>query len=395
MFKRIIVMVICLLAATVYAADEDSQTKRIVHEEITAFMQQNQIPGVAVELYVDGKPQSYYFGVADSKQKKEVTGRTIFELGSITKLFTCLLLAEEVDSATMQLDDSITKYLSQLPSEYEDITLLNLATHTAGLPFNAPSTVANNKELMKYLQKNIPEDSADSEWNYSNLGMRMLGMVLEKIEKKELNELYIKKILNRLRMQPIGLRVSRNYQPYYAQGYDADGQPVKSMSVTDATGAGGMKATASDMQRFLSAAIGLPGTPERLLYPIRMAQSPYVITPDFMQGLGWEVHSLADDAAITDLLASIDTDMLEEREISDINDKPVFDENDLIDKTGATDGFRSYIALIPAKKTGIVILANKKVDGEAIVGTARTILFKLNHLVAPVVSALPTTSDVR
>lgn len=374
-----IIIIASLLALNVYAAPKQNQTKEIVAKEIESFMREYDVPGVAVELYVDGKPYAYYFGMADKKRKKPVVSKTIFELGSLTKLYTTFLLADAVDSAKLQLNDSITAFLPQLPAAYQDITFLNLATHTAGLPVNAPESIDTDKKLVPYLQEWAPETAVGTERLYSNLGIRVLGLAIEKVEKKDLNTLYIQKIFNRLQMQPLGLRVPKSYRPYYAQGYNADGNSVPALQDAFSTAAGGAKATASDMQHFLAAAIGLQGTPDRLLYPIRLTQAPYVVLPDFNQGLGWDVHSITEDN-IPDLLAVTDENYLNEQKIISIDDKPIFNKNDLIDKTGATDGFRSYIAVIPGEKSGIVILANKNVLGKPIVLAGRAILFKLNHI---------------
>ena len=351
-----------------------------IKQTITNYMQKNNIPGVAVELYIDGKPFSYYFGYANYDKKTPMSKHTIFEVGSISKVMTSLLLAQEVDAAKMQLDDSITKFMPQLPDTYEDITLKNLATHTSGLPFNLPPSVTTQALLEKYLQKWKPPYEAEDEWQYSNVGIGMLGYSLEAITHKHFNQLYLTNIAKPLGMQPIGLFVPHRYQQYVAQGYNQEEQPVKPLQMKLFYSAGGIKVSAHDMQLFLRAAIGLPGTPERIFYPMRMTQVAYVELSDNMQGLGWEVNSITYDR-IDHLLKPRPID-LKPIEITEIFDHPVFDGNLLIDKTGMTDGFRSYIALIPNKKSGIVILTNKRATDAAIVKVGREILFKLAKMEA-------------
>jgi len=377
--KVIITGLLLILSVSSQAKQPIDPHEKIVRQEINAFMQKNAIPGVAVEMYINGEPHSYYFGYAKPTKKVPITKNTIFELGSISKIMTSLLLAQEIDAAKMQLDDSVTKFLPTLPKKFAEITLQDLATHTAGLPVNPPAFVATQASLQKYLQTLNPTLIEDK-WIYSNIGMGLLGEALVNATHKNANQLYRQKILAQLKMQPIAFEVPSKLKRYYAQGYDKTGQAASPVHLTALASAFGIKASAEDMQHFLRAAIGLPGTPDRIFYPMRMTQSAYVVLPNQMQGLGWLIHPINSDEKI-DALLDEPAMNFKPVSIASIYDKPIFHGDVLIDKTGATDGFRSYIALIPNKKSGIVILANKQMDGNAIANTGREILFKLTNLV--------------
>lgn len=368
--KRTIILLISIIVFNVHAATLPSDTQAIIDDIIAPYMQKNQIPGVAVELYLDGKAYSYFYGFANREKKIPVTSHTIFEIGSISKVITSLILAQEIDDAKMQLDDSVTKFILTLDENYEDITLKNLATHTSGLPFLPP---ANTEDFQPVV---------DDHWLYSNFGINTLAQSLEMATHKNFNRLFHQQIALPLKMKTIGLNLSPKSLKYYAQGYDQADKPVNSLTI-QATPAGGIKASANDMQLFLSAAIGLPGTPESILYPMRMTQTAYVELPDKMQGLGWEVNFITADNFQTLLNKPV---MVSLKPIPIINfiEKPKFDGDALIDKTGATAGFRAYIALIPNKKSGIIILANKTATDDAIVKTGRQILFRLAQVNLPV-----------
>lgn len=381
MIKKILAISTFFLAFNACAEPAVDPTAVVVRQTINELMQKNNIPGVAVELYVDGKPHAYYFGYANRDKKTPVTAKTIFELGSITKVMTSLLLAQAVDMAKVQFSDSITNSMNYLPNEYEDITLLNLATHTSGLPTNFPENVKTQSQLIKYLDTFKPTYSADEQWIYSNVGIGMLGEALETVTHASFNQMYINQIMKPLKMEPIALTVPVKYKANYAQGYDKNGQPVPEMSLGVFPSAYGIKASAGDMQKFLAASIGLPGTPESIFYPMRMTQSPFVRLTDKMQGLGWQIHTLASEN-IADLLHAPDAMNLGPEKVEDIQEKPVFDGDALIDKTGMTNGFRAYIAVIPNKKTGIVILTNESIADGSIVDAGREILFKLADIKA-------------
>ncbi len=364
-------------------AQPSPQESDMIKSIMSDYMQENKIPGAAVLIYANGAAQSYYFGVADKKHNTPVTQKTIFELGSITKVMTSLLLAEEVDMSRMQLTDSVKKYFPTLPSQFDAVTLQTLATHTSSLPFSLDKEVYSSAELQKALTNESLSYAANEKWRYSNLGIGILGAAIEQVTKKNIQELYVKQILSPLGMQPIGITVPKQYKKFVAQGYSLKGLPVTNETIKPMlSGAGDAKASAGDMQHFLAASIGLPGTPEKIFYPMRMTQSVYVKLPDKSQGLGWEIHEI-DETNIEELVKGEETGpvALGSVNVIDMPEKPTFDGNALIDKTGATKGFRTYIALIPNKKSGIVILTNRSATDQAIASAGREILFRLTKII--------------
>lgn len=140
--------------------------------------------------------------------------------------------------------------------------------------------------------------------------------------------------------------------------------------------AGAMKASIQDMSYFLGAAVGLPGTPNNIQKAIRFCQTPRVQVGETQQALAWQVNTLDNK-----------NQLLHAPDNMNLNSMPVkwlpksqqqFKPNTLIDKTGATYGFRAYIAVIPGQQSGVVILANRYVSNGAIVNTGRKILLNLS-----------------
>jgi beta-lactamase class C len=391
--RSLVLSLMLILSMNVFAQSDVDTHTQIVKETITEFMEKNDIPGVAVQLYVDGKPYSYYFGYANKDKKTPVTNKTIFEVGSISKVMTSLLLAEEIDFSKMQLNDPVTKYLPDLPPSFQGVNLQSLATHTSGLSFNLPETVQSEADYKTYLTHLSLSSSPNDQWAYSNLGIGILGQAIEQVSHKDLNQLYLKQILSPLGMQPIGLTIPKKLQAHYAQGYDEEGQPVAPKKGNLLMAAYGVKASASDMQRFLSAAIGLRGTPGKIFYPMRMTQTGYVKLSDHLQGLGWQIYPLTPQNI--DSLLDVDdseTTQTEAVKVNEVIQKPTFNGDALIDKTGTTAGFGAYIALIPNKKSGIVILTNRHATDKAIVGVGREILYKLGKI-TPTTAPVETTKS--
>lgn len=380
MLKKITALLLTLAATTLYA----KTPAQVVNDTMQSYLAAQAIPGAAVILIVDGKPEAHYFGVENLETKQPVTQDTIFELGSITKLMTTLLVAQEIDYAKIKLKEPITKYVPTLPASFSGITVRQLATHTGGMPFYPPDDVKNRADFEKFAATFKPETAPDKLYTYSNVSIGLLGYALESVTHQNYNMLYRTKILSPLGMQPIALNVPAKLQAFYAQGYDSAGKPAPRVKETEEAdlfpAAGGMKASAGDMAKFLSASIGLPGTPESIFYPLRLTQTAYLEMNGVEQGLGWVIHEINSKEKVKALLAGSEYIGLKTVPVTEVFAEPVFNGDELIDKTGATPGFRSYIAVIPNKKTGIVILVNKKIEGDSLMMVARDILFKVNNI---------------
>jgi beta-lactamase class C len=375
MLKRLFLLLLLVVSSTVYA----DNTEKVVNDVMNAYMEKNDVPGAAVIVYKDGKPSAYYFGYADRETKKPVTKDTIFELGSITKLMTTLLMAQEVDFAKIKLDESVNKYIPTLPATFSNITMRSLATHTSGLPFKPPADIKTRAEWEKYAAEWKPDHKVDADYIYSNLGIGLIGQALETVTHQNFNQLYRTKILAPLGMQPIALTVPQKLDVFYAKGYNVDGNAVPPETLGLFPAAGDMKASVEDMGKFLAASIGLPGTPESIFYPIRMTQTAYVAVGETDLGLAWQIHEI-DSKHIKSLLKASNELGLDIEKVSGVYAEPKFDGNQLIDKSGTTSGFKTYIAVIPSKKTGVVVLTNRRTNGNQVVAAGREILFKVNGI---------------
>jgi beta-lactamase class C len=366
----IIMMLTCISPAVFASVMQPAD----IQSTMNSYLKENNIPGAAVVVISNGKAATYLFGVANKEKGTPVTKDTIFELGSISKVFTSLLLAEQVDGAKMQLNDLVTDYVPNLSDSFDDITLLNLATHTSGLPNGVPENIKTPAQLNDYLSNYSSEEFADDHWQYSNFGIGLLGMALANQAHKNLNDMYISYILKPLHMQPIGIAVPEKLKKNSAQGYTAMGEAAQPISNSILAGAFAVKASIDDMQKFLAASIGLSNTPEFILYPMRLTQINYVVLNDEEQGLGWEIHPISTENRGT-LLQAKPLNVSTPEPIHEMDDKAKYNGDKLIDKTGATTGFRAYIAVIPNQQSGIVILTNRSSEDPSIVDVGRKILF--------------------
>ncbi|WP_110955039.1 serine hydrolase [Anaerosinus massiliensis] len=340
------------------------------------LMQQYNIPGAAIAVIDGDQTYTYLFGSMDQANGRPVTENTIFEVGSITKLFTALLCAEAEDNKSIKLSDPLTDYCPKFKkhnSATAQITLTHLLTHTAGFPLNLSETITDKPQIAAHLSTWQPEKNIGSQWQYSNVGIGLAAMALENQTHKSINELMKENILRPLDMTPLGIEGVETYQENYAQGYSTEGKAVPHVRYDRDPffSAYSLKATINDMSKFLAAAIGLPNTPDNIKKAMHNAQTPRVDNGNMQQGLAWQVHSLQDE------------NIKHEPENLDLGPRTVhwlpkaqqiYKANVLLDKTGGTGGFRSYIAVVPEKELGVVILLNKYISNGAVVTAGRNII---------------------
>jgi beta-lactamase class C len=355
---------LCLSLATYSSTSSDA----LAQEKMHRFMKRHRVSGAAMIIYSHGQTRTYVFGDAIPSQHVRVTPQTIFELGSITKTFTGLLLAQHVLSGKTQFSEPIHPHLEQPHSNsLAKLTYLQLATHVSGLPFNAyklpynaPDNFVNRLRLKYILRKSYPRFYPESQMLYSNFAFSLLGRVIAQKEHTALNQLMHRDILTPLNMHHSGLDISPQQQKYLAQGFTAPGAPVNYQHSGLLAGAWAMRASVADMSHYLRAAVESSSAHSTLSHAMRLAQTPYFdMKSEGMQfGLGWVVTPLNQSNIYQKLILRPEHYHFSPYRVSKIKN-PRFNSHTLISKTGATDGFRAYIAVIPEKHAGIVVMINR------------------------------------
>jgi beta-lactamase class C len=362
----------------------DDKTNAIMHR----VMQKYGIPGAAVIIYKDGEMHQYFYGVTRTKSNEQVTGKTIFEIGSITKTFTALMLAQEINQGTLNLNDKIAPYLDDnvKPSKsIGEITFLELATHTSSLPYNIPnlsynasSNSHNEKILNQFLHSWTAPYPIGKQELYSNFGFSLLGITLSNHADEDLFDLLQDKILAPLGMNSTYMSIPKNVSQFYSYGYTATGTLSRTPAAGILGGGWAIKSSSNDMEKYLAASLGLSSVPENIVNAIKTAQTPYFefSGSNKQMGLSWGVTPLdkvttAELLKVTPLAPRKTTPNM----VTPIA-SPKYNGNALIEKTGSTNGFRAYIGVIPKQKIGVVILTNKFIfDSGVIEHTGREILF--------------------
>ncbi len=315
-----------------------------IEEKIRQRVEFQETPGIAVGIYENGKTTYYTFGAANVQTKEPISSKTLFEIGSITKTFTTEMAAQMQVQKKLSLSDEAQRYLPGnmvLPEKNGmAITLEHLATAHSGLPrmpMNfAPSDPENpyvdytETELAGFINHcELPRDPG-SQYEYSNLGMGMLGYILSRIGKKPYAVLVDQLILNQLKMNHTFVSGQRT-DLQLATGYSGI-QPVKAWTWNNEsvlTGAGGLISNAEDMMTYLVANLRAKSNTTPLDQAMALTHTPRKDAGKMKIGYGWHIR-----------------------------------DEDIVWHNGGTGGFRSFAGFSVTKNKAVVVLTNSNTGAD-------------------------------
>jgi CubicO group peptidase (beta-lactamase class C family) len=234
-------------------------------------MQQRRAPGIVIGLLDDKGAKVFARGTFDGAHSAPVTGDTVFEIGSVTKVFTALLLQEMIDSGEVALNDPISKFLPskvKVPTRNgREITLVDLATQTSGLPRMPDNLDSKNddnpyadytvEQLYDFLSRYQLTRDIGRKFEYSNLGVGLLGHLLALRAATNYEALVVRRVCIPLQMNSTRITLSPDLQARLAPGHNAMGLTVSNWDFPTLAGAGGLRSTANDLLKFLAANTGL------------------------------------------------------------------------------------------------------------------------------------------
>ncbi|WP_372370008.1 serine hydrolase [Candidatus Uabimicrobium sp. HlEnr_7] len=210
--------------------------------------------GVAIGIYQkDKKNIVLTYGVKNKDSQQKITEKTIFETGSISKAFTGMLLSKMILDKKLSLANTVGDFI-KFENEIAKITLEQLVTHTSGLPRMPTNIVVKNqespyadytyKEMLSFLRKHKLSRKPGIKYEYSNLGMSLLGKILETVAKKSYEELLVQEICKPLQMNNTKINFNENIQ--LATGYDPDFKPALNWDFPAMNAAGAVRSNIDD-----------------------------------------------------------------------------------------------------------------------------------------------------
>jgi serine-type D-Ala-D-Ala carboxypeptidase/endopeptidase len=304
--------------------------------------------GIVVGIVDDKQVRIISAGQADKTNHQKLTDDTLFEIGSITKTFTGILLADMSLKGEVNLDDPIVNYLPKgvtMPTRNgKTIRLRDLATHTSGLPrlptnftyknISNPYVDYSVENLYEFLSHYQLTRDIGSTAEYSNLGMGLLGHVLALKAGKSYEELVTERILIPLGMTDTSISLSTAQKKRIATGHDITGKATSLWDIPTLAGAGALRSSAHDMMIYLQANMGIIKTPLREAIVLsQQFQQPFG-SNTLSIGLAWQTEKTP--------------------------------EGNVVWHNGGTGGFRSFIGFNQLTRQGVFVLINSNDNADAI-----------------------------
>ncbi|PLR25238.1 serine hydrolase [Caulobacter zeae] len=352
LFRRLAIAAAALLVALLVAMPAAAQTAspsaaaetRLSDAAIRQVLVQRvdvdkQAAGIVVGV-IDAKGRRVIArGVFDAADPRPVDGQTLFEIGSVTKAFTGLLLADMVRRGEVTLDEPLVKLLpagSVAPERNgKAITLIDLATHTSGLPRlpdNMPMTDPLNPYadygpdlLDAFLRRYSLTRDVGAAYEYSNLGAGLLGRALAQRAGGDYETVLRKRVLAPLGMSSTAIALSPALEARFSPGHTADLATTPHWDLPTLAGAGGLRSSADDLLKLLAAELGYVDTPLRAAM-VGQLDPRRPVGGDVQVALGWHVAATP--------------------------------KGEIVSHGGGTMGFQTFVGFDQTSGVGVVVLSN-------------------------------------
>lgn len=352
-------------------SQQPNSVPELVNKLIPELMNKHSIPGMAVAVSYDDKDYLFEFGVQDKNSKVPVSDKTLFEVGSISKLFNATLAAKADAEGAISLDNPTSNYLPYLKgAPLGAVPLFHLATHTAGgFMLQLPKEIKTEHSLTDYYKDWQPSYAIGTQRAYANPSIALLGQVTANVYKSDFSSLLTKEVLKPLGLNNTYLNVPKTALANYAWGHSKNGKRARLNKSLLSNEAYGIKTTHQDLLQFLKANF-IHGKPQGSLeQALLRTHKSHFDTGMFHQALIWDKFQYP-----------IDPCKLKQGNSYQVilNNTPVklVDSNSqgykyyVLSKTGSTFGFGAYAFAVPHKKLAITLLANKNYPNQARVKTA-------------------------
>jgi beta-lactamase class C len=316
--------------------------EQIVKQKVQPILPKGGGGGVAVSVGMDGKTSFFNYGMADNAQNRPVTPDSIFNLGSVGKVFATTLLAQAVKQGELSLDDPVSKYVTELQrgGDIRRITLGQLASHTSGLPRVPQQYETWHKgrytwpDFVRFLNswKAGPNHEPGQQYLYSNAAMVLLRVALERRFNTRFTALMHQRLTGPLGMTSTALPLPRDLLGRAVQGYGPQGRAIGRPGMEGGTfqwpGSGQIYSSSRDMATFLAANLGELSDHGPIENAMAFAHQPvFTVSPHLKLGLAWQNVPAGNFT--------------------------------IIDKNGGLNNTSTYIGFAPQRKLGVVILVNR------------------------------------
>ncbi len=313
-----------------------SLPKSEVDQQVQCFIDGDYVPGMVVGVIDAGGSHVYGYGKPSKAAAKTPDGDSIFEIGSVTKLFTATVFAQMLEKNEIKLNQTAESLLPgmKIPADLGNkIWLTHLAAHTSGLPANPAnlnSTHPENpysgytpRQFEAFLAQSILPRPPGERYEYSHVGYALLGQALARKEKKSYEQVIIDRVCTPIGLTNTRVSITDADRPRLVQGYDADGNEVEYWDCPPMDGAFGLKSTANDLLKFCSAHLALTPVPFADALKTMQARQIDVDRQNDM-GFAWQIGR----------------------------------KYNVLWQNGETGGQHAFVACLPKQKAAVIVLTN-------------------------------------
>ncbi|QUV70546.1 ADC family extended-spectrum class C beta-lactamase [Acinetobacter baumannii] len=376
-FKKISCLLLSplfIFSTSIYAANtpKDQEIKKLVDQNFKPLLEKYDVPGMAVGVIQNNKKYEMYYGLQSVQDKKAVNSSTIFELGSVSKLFTATAGGYAKNKGKISFDDTPGKYWKELKNTpIDQVNLLQLATYTSGnLALQFPDEVKTDQQVLTFFKDWKPKNSIGEYRQYSNPSIGLFGKVVALSMNKPFDQVLEKTIFPELGLKYSYVNVPKTQIQNYAFGYNQENQPIRVNPGPLDAPAYGVKSTLPDMLKFINANLNPQKYPADIQRAINETHQGFYQVNTMYQALGWEEFSYP--ATLQTLLDSNSEQIvMKPNKVTAISKEPSVK---MYHKTGSTNGFGTYVVFIPKENIGLVMLTNKRIPNEERIKAAYAVL---------------------
>lgn len=305
---------------------------------VKKYYENNSVCGLSIAVYNGETTKFYNYGEVARGKNELPNSKTIYEIGSISKVFTGILLAQAITEKKVSANDPLKKYLGDsyknLAYKGKQVELVHLSNHTSRIQ-RIPSDLTTQKGydasnpykhytkemLLNYISTISIDTFPGLKNEYSNLGAALLGVTLEKVYNKSYEDLVKEKITWPLKMNDTKITLNSEDEKRFAEGHNSYGQTTDKWNLGAFSGAGGLRSTSEDMIQFVKANL------KDTVPALKLSHYSTFNNGRDQVAMGWQLVTTKKG-------------------------------NELIWHNGMTQGFSSFCGLIKSKNVGVVVLNN-------------------------------------
>jgi len=363
-----------IFSTSIYAGNisKQQEIKKLVDQNFKPLLDKYDVPGMAVGVIQNNKKYETYYGLQSVQDKKAVNSSTIFELGSVSKLFTATAGGYAKNKGKISFDDTPGKYWKELKNTpIDQVNLLQLATYTSGnLALQFPDEVQTDQQVLTFFKDWKPKNPIGEYRQYSNPSIGLFGKVVALSMNKPFDQVLEKTIFPDLGLKHSYVNVPKTQMQNYAFGYNQENQPIRVNPGPLDAPAYGVKSTLPDMLKFINANLNPQKYPKDIQRAINETHQGFYQVGTMYQALGWEEFSYP--APLQTLLDSNSEQIvMKPNKVTAISKEPSVK---MFHKTGSTNGFGTYVVFIPKENIGLVMLTNKRIPNEERIKAAYAVL---------------------